>query len=338
MFGKFLGLRGTKLQIAIGVIAGMDFLLFGYDQGVTGGLLNLPSFYGQFPEIDAASDAYNALPTSAKNHRTTIQGITVATYNLGCFSGAILTIWIGNLLGRRKAIFLGSSIMVVGAILQCSSYQLPQFVIGRFVTGFGNGINTSTVPTWQSECSRSHRRGQLVMIEGAMITCGIMISYWLDLGFSFLDPNSISWRFPLGFQMFFTVIILLFVMELPESPRWLMLKGRDDEARMVLAALSSLPEDDLVIKDEFTMIKSTVIEMSKGSFRDLFTMDEDRHFHRVVLAYVNQMFQQISGSISSRNPRLFSCILCVVVADTSSGTISQPFSRIKSNCPAFCRD
>ena len=63
----------------------------------------------------------------------------------------------------------------------------------------------------------------------------------------------------------------------------------------VLAALSDLPEDDPFIEDEFVMIKTTVMEMSKGSFRDLFTMTEDRHFHRVVLAYVNQMFQQISG-------------------------------------------
>lgn len=133
------------------------------------------------------------------------------------------------------------------------------------------------------------------MIEGAMITCGIMVSYWLDLGFSFLDPNSVSWRFPFAFQIFFAAIILCFVLELPESPRWLVLKGRDDEARTVLAALSGLPEDDLTVKDEFTMIKSTVIEMSKGSFRDLFSMTEDRHFHRLVLAYVNQMFQQISG-------------------------------------------
>lgn len=63
----------------------------------------------------------------------------------------------------------------------------------------------------------------------------------------------------------------------------------------VLAALSGIPEDDPYIDDEFVMIKTTVMEMSKGSFRDLFTMTEDRHFHRVVLAYVNQMFQQISG-------------------------------------------
>ena len=199
------------------------------------------------------------------------------------------------MLGRRRAIFLGSSIMIVGAILQCTSFTLAQLIIGRWVTGFGNGINTSTVPTWQSECSRAHRRGMLVMIEGAMITCGIMISYWIDLGFSFLDPNSVSWRFPIAFQIFFAAVILCFVMALPESPRWLILKGREDESRTVLAALSDVPEDDPYIQDEFIMIKTTVMEMSKGNFRDLFTMTEDRHFHRVVLAYVNQMFQQISG-------------------------------------------
>ena len=133
------------------------------------------------------------------------------------------------------------------------------------------------------------------MIEGAMITCGVMLSYWIDLGFSFLDPNPVSWRFPIAFQIVFAAIIVSSVMSLPESPRWLVLKGREDEARTVLAVLNNMEEDHAFIKDEFTMIKSTVIEMSKGSFRDLFTMGEDRHFHRVVLAYVNQMFQQISG-------------------------------------------
>lgn len=170
----------------------------------------------------------------------------MAAYNLGCFIGACSCIKIGDMLGRRKTIFLGSSIMIVGAALQCSSYALGQFIAARIITGyvlprpgeiklrsqlnsFGNGLNTSTVPTWQSECSKPHRRGQLVMVEGALITGGVCLSYWLDFGFSFLDPNSIAWRFPIGFQIFFALVILLFVLELPESPRWLVLKGREEQ-------------------------------------------------------------------------------------------------------------
>lgn len=133
------------------------------------------------------------------------------------------------------------------------------------------------------------------MIEGALITGGIMLAYWLDFGFYFLDPNPIAWRFPLAFQVVFCIFILATVLSLPESPRWLILKGKDKEAVRVLAALSDKPDDSKEIQAEFVAIKDTVIEMSKGSFRDLFTMGPDRHFHRTVLAYVNQVFQQISG-------------------------------------------
>lgn len=133
------------------------------------------------------------------------------------------------------------------------------------------------------------------MMEGAMITMGITISYWIDFGLLFTDPSSVAWRFPLAFQIFFALVIVGFVMFLPESPRWLILKGKEEEARDNLASLMGQDPDSDYIKNEFTSIKATVLEMSKGSFRDLFTMGPDRHFHRVVLAYVNQMFQQISG-------------------------------------------
>lgn len=74
MAGRYLGLKGNALQIAIGVIAGMDFLLFGYDQGVTGGLLSLDSFVAVFPEIATVGPEYNSLSQAAQSQRETDQG------------------------------------------------------------------------------------------------------------------------------------------------------------------------------------------------------------------------------------------------------------------------
>ncbi|KAK4140183.1 general substrate transporter [Dichotomopilus funicola] len=288
---KFLGLKGQALNMAVGIIAGCDFLLFGYDQGVMGGILTLPMFLNAFPMINPEAEGITSAESSS---RSTYQGIAVASYNLGCFFGAVITIFIGNPLGRKRVIMLGTSIMIIGAILQASSTTLEQFIIGRIITGLGNGGNTSTVPTWQSETSKAHKRGKMVMIEGALITCGIMISYWIDLALSFA-PTSVAWRFPLAFQVFFCIIILIFIPFLPESPRWLILRGREDEAKEVIAALEDKEPSDHVVENEFLAIKETVLEMSKGTFAELFTMDKNRNLHRTLLAYFNQVFQQISG-------------------------------------------
>ena len=135
---RYFGLQGNRLQMAVGILAGLDFLLFGYDQGVMGGLLTLPSFVAQFPEIDTtvAGEKKAGIKTQdQKNHRATTQGVAVAAYNVGCFFGAISTIWLGDRLGRRRTIFFGSSIMVVGASLMAASVNLPMFIVSRVITG-----------------------------------------------------------------------------------------------------------------------------------------------------------------------------------------------------------
>lgn len=124
-----------------------------------GGLLTLSSFVTTFPQIDTTKAGEMGLSPEQTSTRSTVQGITTASYNLGCFFGAIFCIWIGNYLGRRKTIFTGSVIMVIGATLQSCAYSLPHLIVGRIVTGIGNGLNTSTVRKYSSvsmiQCLRS---------------------------------------------------------------------------------------------------------------------------------------------------------------------------------------
>jgi MFS family permease len=224
------------------------------------------------------------------NHGSTIQGVSVASCNVGCFIGAITTIFIGDILGRRKMISLGSAIMAVGATLQCSAFSLSYLIIGRIITGFGNGMSTSTVLTWASEISKSYKRSKMVMIEGAMITGGICLSYWIDFGFSFLEASTVSWRFPIAFQIFLALLLLAFILELPEYPRWLILKGKEDEAISVIAALADRDTNDHLVHIEFAEVKDTVLEMKEHGRTDLFTMGPERNFRRVGLGHINQAF------------------------------------------------
>ena len=170
-----------------------------------------------------------------------------AIYDVGCFLGAVAAIWLGEKLGRKKTILLGTSVMTVGAIIQISSYSVAQMIVGRIVAGIGNGINTSTAPIWQSETSQIKWRGKLVIIEMICNIGGFSLSNWMTFGFSYLS-GPISWRFPLAFQLVFMIILFATVPWLPESPRWLIARGEEDEAFEILAAL-----EDKDINDPFIL-------------------------------------------------------------------------------------
>lgn len=98
--------------------------------------------------------------------------------------------------------------MIIGAILQTAAVDYAMMLVARVITGVGNGLLTSTVPAYQSECAKPHRRGQLVLFEGSLITFGIMVSYWVNVGF-FFAKGSISWRFPIAIQIVFALVMIV---------------------------------------------------------------------------------------------------------------------------------
>ncbi|KAF2634376.1 hypothetical protein P280DRAFT_502504 [Massarina eburnea CBS 473.64] len=286
---RFLGLKGKRLGSVISAVCGLCFLCFGYAQGVMGGLLTVPAFLERFPQVDTINNM-----SSARN--AMVQGAVVGTWNLGCFVSALLTIFLGDYLGRKKTLMMGLTFWVIGEIVQCSSYSFGQFIAGRFIAGFGNGFTTSTLPAYQAECVKSHRKGTILMISaGAFIALGLALSYWLVFAFAYLSNSSAIWRVPIAFQIIFAVVAFAILVFLPESPRWLILTGREQEALEVLAALNDEDIDGPEIRDEFLQIKDAILVMSQGSTSSLTSNKDRRNAHRVVLAYGVQVFQQISG-------------------------------------------
>ncbi|KAJ8066203.1 hypothetical protein OCU04_005288 [Sclerotinia nivalis] len=110
---------------------------------------------------------------------TRVQGTPTSVYNLGCFFGALSTIWTGDFLGRPRVILLGSTIIALGALIQTTSYGVAQMMMGRVVVGLGTGMNTATAGLWQAKTSKIRSRGKLVIIQMANCITGFSISNWL---------------------------------------------------------------------------------------------------------------------------------------------------------------
>ncbi|KAJ5376003.1 hypothetical protein N7509_012889 [Penicillium cosmopolitanum] len=286
MAPSYIGMSGRPLSQTVSTIATMGFLLFGYDQGVMSGIISSTAFTDVF--------------TAAQGDNT-MQALITAVYELGCLFGAMFALFTADKLGRRKMVIGGAAIMIIGVIIQVTSFvghiPLLQFFFGRVITGIGNGMNTSTIPTYQAECSRTSNRGLLICIEGGTIAIGTMIAYWIDFGASY-GPPDLAWRFPIAFQVVFGAIIIVGMYYLPDSPRFLISKGKVEEGEYVLAALAGKEIDD----HETQLQKQLVIEsieaagVSDGAgYSDLFTGGKTQHFRRMLIGSSSQIAQQLSG-------------------------------------------
>lgn len=214
---------------------------------------------------------------------------------MGGIFGALSCVYLGDLLGRKKVIFFTNLVGAIGAILMGTSFQFAQFIVARLVLGLGIGGYVATVPVWQSEISPAHKRGSNVVTDGIFVGVGVTLALWIDLGFFFVKDNSVSWRFPLVFQVVLSLIAMIFITVLPESPRWLIKTGQVERGREVLSALLDVEPDSDVINENVQTIESSLAYCGTGSWTDMFKNGQQRLFHRAYLAATGQMFQQMCG-------------------------------------------
>ncbi|KAK7732558.1 hypothetical protein SLS53_008445 [Cytospora paraplurivora] len=187
--------------------------------------------------------------------------------------------------------------MPVGAALQASAYTVPHIMVARFITGIGTGIETSTVPMYQSELCEAEKRGRLVSSEPLFVGVGIEIAYWLDYGMSFVG-GEIAWRLPIACQLIFAFVVIIMVFGLPESPRYLYAHGKDAEALSVLCNVYDRPpEDPKIVKEQEEILEALKVEREHGEYRwsQLFKRDEVQTGRRVLLAWLIQAINQLGG-------------------------------------------
>lgn len=144
------------------------------------------------------------------------------------------------------------------SVLQSASYSFAQLVVGRFIGGIGIGVLSSTAPTYISEIAPPNIRGALLVLEQFSIVLGIVVMYYITYGSRYLSGGG-SFRLPFALQMFPCIILGGFLYQLPYSPRWLALRGRDQECLASLCRLRQLPDTDPRVQAEWITIRAEAI-------------------------------------------------------------------------------
>ncbi|QRW15934.1 Sugar (and other) transporter [Rhizoctonia solani] len=250
---------GAFFNFFVATFAAIGSFLFGYDSGIIGSVIspNFKQFHEYFNEPNDE-----------------ILGAVVSTFAGGCFFGAMAAGWLADRIGRKRTIQAGSLVAVLGCSLQTGAQNISYLMVGRAIAGISIGCLSMIVPLYQSEISPPNMRGFLTGMTQFMIGMGFLVANWVGYGCQYID-NEAQWRIPLAIQVVPAILLLVGMFFLPFSPRWLVEKGRNEEAFQVIQRLHGNEQNAELIKLEFAdmveQIKHEKVNMS-SKLSDLGTL------------------------------------------------------------------
>jgi len=227
----------------IAFVAALAGLLFGYDTGVISGAILF------------LKDQFNLTSTLVER--------VVSAVLLGAVIGAAFSGAMADRLGRRRSIVITAILFAFGAIGSAFSPNIPVLVVCRFLIGLAIGVASYVAPLYISEISPPDVRGALVSLNQLMITCGIVVSYLVDY---MLTLGQQEWRWMFGLGAIPAVILLIGMIYLPETPRWLVSRGLVDKAKDILTRTNKGKNAD----EEIQNISKTLTEKN-CSWKEVFT-------------------------------------------------------------------
>ncbi|KAK6917152.1 Major facilitator, sugar transporter-like [Dillenia turbinata] len=256
--------------------AGIGGFLFGYDTGVISGAL-----------------LYIRDDFEAVDKKTVLQESIVSMAVAGAIIGAAIGGWMNDKFGRRTAILLADFLFFIGAVVMASAPNPALLIIGRVFVGLGVGMASMTSPLYISEASPAKIRGALVSTNGFLITGGQFLSYLINLAFT-KAPG--TWRWMLGVAGIPALVQFFLMLILPESPRWLYRKGRQEEANVILRRIYPANEVEKEIQDLKDSVETEIQEEGSSEKINLIKLIKTKTVRRGLIAGVGlQVFQQFVG-------------------------------------------
>ncbi|KAG1737143.1 general substrate transporter [Suillus paluster] len=282
------------------------YVCFGWDIGLIGGVLALPSFQEYFGLLSESASA-----------RASLSGNIVSVLQAGGFFGALSSSYFSSRFGRKPILLASAIIYLIGSIIQSTtgigmspSVGLKVLYFSRFFSGVGVGLMSALVPSYVSECAPRAIRGRCTGSIEVAVGLGNMLAFWVNYSVSLnISPGEMQWRLPFIVQIIPGALFLFFMLFQPESPRWLVEHGRYEEAAAALAYITrKKPSDDAVVLT-LSEIRADFVGKHKLSLLAQFRkMGESKVIAlRCIIPSIATFFQQWSGTnaINYYSPQIF---------------------------------
>jgi sugar porter (SP) family MFS transporter len=236
-----------RYVILISSVAALGGLLFGFDTAVIAGTIS-------------ALKSYWDLSDSAI-------GLVVAAASLGCIPGAFFAGRFADHYGRKKMMLTTAVLYIIAALGSGLAGSYVQLVVFRFIGGLAIGMASTLAPIYISEVAPAQYRGRLGMSQQLAIVIGILIAFISNYFIADIISGHEQWRYMLGAALIPSLVFFILLLWVPESPRWLVIKDRNDQARNIFGKIYAAGEAE----NELASVKSDVDQnKQKIKFSDIF--------------------------------------------------------------------
>ncbi|RSL52320.1 hypothetical protein CEP51_015080 [Fusarium floridanum] len=273
--------------VLLGVFVAFGGVLYGYDTGIISGILAMRYWRDLFSTGHRNSRDGELDVSSGQS------SMIVSILSIGTFFGALTAAPLADRVGRRISLCIGNIIFVAGVALQTASTAIPPFTAGRCLAGYGVGIISAVIPLYQSETAPKWLRGAIVGTYQLSITIGLLIAAVVNNATKGRNDSG-SYRIPVAIQFVWSIILFTGALFLPETPRYLVKRGKMDDAKASLSRLRRLPADHPDLETELREIRDNY-EYESSVTTSWFTCYQGTHLKRLLISCALQAFQQLTG-------------------------------------------
>ncbi|KAK7420337.1 hypothetical protein QQX98_002760 [Neonectria punicea] len=269
-----------RLALVI-LVQGLSVAAFAIDGNIIGTMPALPAFRAYFDVETSGSRV----------------AIVIAAMSIGNCVASLFQ-WVSDLIGRRGTAFLGNCILIVGCVLQAATPNHAALTAGRSIAGAGCSLSATVGPIYMSEIAPSAYRGLAVGLYCSIYSIGAIVIAVVLLGGSYIAGDW-SWRMPMLFQLAPPVLVALLIYPLtPESPRYLVSKGRIESTKKVIAKYHTTSEsvDDPFVTATIKQIQDSLetVETKAWDFTTLWSTKAARY--RLFVIFIYAFYQQCNGT------------------------------------------